>query len=743
MAKIMLVNVTHVEESRVAIVNDGVLEQYEIETINRASIKGNIYNAVVENLLPSIDAAFVRIGDDLKGFLPLDEVNFRLLPAREESRNRGRIGQHLHPNQRIMVQVVREAFAGKPPTVTTYFSLPGRYLVLMPGVDASGISRKIEDPEQRERLRHLMEELRLPEGFGLIVRTAGMDQSKTELQRDLRYLLRLWESIQRSSREADFPGLVYRERDLVLRTLRDYLTPDIQEVWIDSKESYERALEFVRDVMPSKARIFKLYAGDRPIFSEFNLEDQIESIYKRRVPLPSGGEIVIDGTEALTAIDVNSARALRGGAAEETAVQTNLEAASEIARQLRLRDLGGLIVVDFIDMTSPRNRKRVEKAMRDALRADKAKYDVTSISKLGLMEISRQRIKGEKVGASYTTCPTCEGFGLVKNLEPAALSALRKLHTRLAGGSYGRIRMAVPPEVALWILNHKREDLSQLEKRFGVKITVEPKASLLRHEAEFEFFPREKVEPAAHLPAIPGERPAPPPPPDLKEIQTLAEAATGSIPGEGPAGAEAGPAGPAASSSRRRRRRRRRRGKGGLDTGGEAAPAAPAEAPQGAAAEMVPGEVVPEAEPESAAAAVEGEPSLRGASGEPAAQAGGGGRRRRRRRRRRRHGPQPGLEAREGTPPTGADEATPGNGEEPAAEEEPVVPRYVRAEELMPAATGTAQRLDQPRTWGGRPRRRWSRNASQPGAPLRAAPPGPRDPAQPAPEERDEEDEQS
>lgn len=730
MAKIMLVNVTHVEESRVAIVNDGVLEQYEIETVNRASIKGNIYNAVVENLLPSIDAAFVKIGDDLKGFLPLDEVNFRLLPARDEGRGKGRIGQHLHPGQRIMVQVVREAFAGKPPTVTTYFSLPGRYLVLMPGVDASGISRKIEDPEQRERLRTLMEELRLPEGFGLIVRTAGMDQTKTELQRDLRYLLRLWESIQRGSRETDFPGLVHRERDLVLRTLRDYLAPDIQEVWIDSREGHERALEFVRDVMPGKARILKLYTGDRPIFSEFNLEEQIESIYKRRVRLRSGGEIVVDGTEALTAIDVNSARTARAGAAEETAVQTNLEAAAEIARQLRLRDLGGLIVVDFIDMASPRNRKRVEKAMRDALKADKAKYDVTSISKLGLMEISRQRIKGEKVGASYTTCPTCEGFGLVKNVEPAALSALRKLHTRLAGGSYGRIRMAVPPEVALWILNHKREDLSQLERRFAVRITVEPKASLLRHEAEFEFFPREKAEPAAHVAAIPGERPAPPPPPDLKEIQTLAEAASAGEPGA--QAEEAAAAAQAAGTGRRRKRRRRRRGKGAGEQ--------PAEAAVAVAAEV--GDEPPRAELPEEAAGVEIEAPSPPPGEEPApaaefAEAASGGRRRRRRRRRRRgRGRGPEAMAHEGAVAAGTEAAVqPQTGPEADREEEPlVVPRYVRAEELMPAATGGAQRLQQSRRWSNRSRRRWAKTA-----PPAAAPFGPGQ----APPDTEEEDAES
>ncbi|HKQ62106.1 MAG TPA: Rne/Rng family ribonuclease, partial [Candidatus Polarisedimenticolaceae bacterium] len=493
MSKVMLVNVTHVEESRVAVLDSGVLSAYEIETINRTNIKGNLYNAIVESVHPSLEAAFLKIAPELKGFLPLDEVNFKLLPARSDNRKAGRIGQHLHPGQRLIAQVVREPFAGKPPTVSTYFSLPGRYLVLMPGVDSAGVSRKIEDSSQRERLKGIIEELSPPEGFGVIVRTAGMGQSRTELQRDLRYLLRLWESIQRASRATDFPALVYRDADLVIRTIRDHLTPDTDEVWIDSRETYERALEFMTDVMPTKAKTLRLYTDDRPLFNRFNLEEQIERIYKRRVPLPSGGEIVIDGTEALTAIDVNSARSKRQGDAEAIALQTNLEAAEEIGRQLRLRDVGGLVVIDFIDMMASRNQKAVEKTMRDAMKNDKAKCDVTRLSKLGLMEIARQRLKGAKVGATYATCTACEGFGLVKNIESAGLAALRKLQTRVARGGVGRVRAALPPDVAVWMLNNKREDLLQLDLRQGVRVEVEPKPTLLRHQSEFEILPREKV----------------------------------------------------------------------------------------------------------------------------------------------------------------------------------------------------------------------------------------------------------
>ena len=688
MSKVMLVNVTHVEESRVAILENGVLEQYEIETINRTNIKGNIHNAVVENVHPALEAAFLRISGDMKGFLPLDEVNFKLLPARTDSRAKGKIGQHLHAGQKLMVQVVREPFAGKPPTVTTYFSLPGRYLVLMPGADSAGISRKIQDDSQRDRLKKMVEELNPPEGFGLIVRTAGVGQSKTELQRDLRYLLRLWDSIQRASRATEFPGLVYRERDLVIRTMRDYFTQDIDEVWIDSKETYDRALEFVSDVMPAKAKIIKLDTGDRPLFSKFNLEEQIESIYKRRVPLKTGGEIVIDGTEALTAIDVNSKGAPKQGDAEDNALQTNREAAVEIARQLRLRDLGGLVVIDFIDMMAARNQKAVEKVMRDAMKADRAKYDVTRISKLGLMEIARQRIKSEKMGASYATCPVCEGYGLIKNIEPAGLAALRKLQTRCLRTDFGKVHMRVPPEIAHWILNHKRDDLAALERRYGIKVQVEPKPSLLRHESEFEFFPREKVEVPPAL--VAGDRPAPPAPPDLLEMEDEAPTAATAAAAPAPAGAPAenGADGGETGDGGRRRRRRRRRGGRGRGRGGEAMSGAPVE-------ETAPTEETIDDSSEEEAAP---EPA-----GTPQAPGDGTGRRRRRRRRGRRGRGGPEMNGGPAGPGASGEGAAEGWSQPPAAasSEEAVVPRHVSSQELMPAANAGRRRGRRGRGRGG------------------------------------------
>jgi ribonuclease E len=706
MSKIMLVNVTHVEESRVAILENGVLEQYEIETINRTNIKGNIHNAVVENIHPALDAAFLRISGDMKGFLPMDEINFKLLPQRTDSRAKGRIGQHLHPGQKLMVQVVREPFAAKPPTVTTYFSLPGRYLVLMPGADSAGISRKIQDDAQRDRLKKMVEELSPPDGFGLIVRTAGVGQSKAELQRDLRYLLRLWDSIQKASRATEFPGRVYRERDLVIRTMRDYFTQDIDEVWIDSQDTYDRALEFVSDVMPAKAKIIKLYSGDRPLFSKFNLEEQIESIYTRRIPLKSGGEIVIDGTEALTAIDVNSRGAGRQGDAEEGATQTNLEAAEEIARQLRLRDLGGIVVIDFIDMMAVRNQKQIEKAMRDAMKPDRAKYDVTRISKLGLLEISRQRIKAEKMGASYATCPMCEGYGLIKNVEPAGLAALRKLQARCLRNDFGKVHLRVPPEIAHWILNHKREDLSGLERRHGVRVLVEPKGSLLRHESEFEFFPREKVEVPPAL--VTGDRPAPPTPPDLVDMEgpqptppaSPGPVVTATAQATAPDGLERDPEAIAAADREngdagveRRRGRRRRGRRGGRGRGADVVASAQRTAddrpepgpPSGPADEVELAEsfASPTGEAVSPAVSAVVPGPVNNGDGNP-------GQPRRRRRRGRRGRGRGGASA-EAAQWGDESSASPG-GAVAASEDEPKVPRGVVAHELMPAATGGRSR---------------------------------------------------
>ena len=561
MSKIMVINVTHAEESRVGIISDGLLTSFEIESFSREHLKGNIYKGVVHRVQPGLEAAFVEIGADRDAFLPLDVICFRNLtghtrPANgngSEGRRRPRINEVVKPGEEILVQIVKEAFGNKPPTLSTFFSLAGRYLVLLPGSEDAGISRRIEGAD-RARIRELIEKLQPPAGFGIIVRTvAGFDQGERELQRDLTYLLRLWDSIQQAAEAKRAPALIYREHDLVLRNIRDYFTPDIDEIHIDNEEVFERAREFFREVMPDQERVLRLYDGEQPIFSHFNVESQIESVYKRRVGLKSGGSIVIDGTEALTAIDVNSGRSTRGASQEDTAVRTNLEAAAEIARQLRLRDLGGLIVIDFIDMRSPQHIAEVERALRAAMHEDKARHEIGRISQFGLLEISRQRLRPAAAATSYVACPMCDGHGLVRTTESAALVALRKIHHRVSQGDASSIRVSLPPQVAVYILNQKREDLAQLERRYATRIQVLLNETLMSHQSEFEVRPRvegsEETAPKLRLGGV--------------AMVAAAEPAADEAPAAGPdGGGEAGGGAGETAPQRRKRRRGRKRGRG-------------------------------------------------------------------------------------------------------------------------------------------------------------------------------------
>lgn len=511
MSKVMLINVILEEESRVAIVDNGILDFFEIETLGKASLKGNIYKGVVENVNSALQAAFVNCGWDKPGFLPFDEVNFKVLPSSKGRKGPSRIQDHIAPGREIMVQVIRDKFNNKPPSLTTYYSLPGRYLVLTPYTDASGISRRIEDEEQRAKLKKLVEDLRAHDKYGVIVRTAGLDQDRKELTRDLGFLIRLWETIEQAAGSVPrAPCLIYKERGLALRTIRDHLTDDIDEVWIDDEEVYEGALRFVRAIAPHQEPRVHLYKEGKPLYTRFNLEDQIETIYKRRVPLKSGGEIVIEGTEAMTAIDVNSSRS-REQSVEELALRTNTEAAAEIARQLRLRDIGGLIVIDFIDMTSTKHTRSVEKVLLDGMRRDKAKYDATRISKLGILEISRQRLKAAKSTATYVSCPTCDGAGSVRTTEAAAFSALRRIQTRVVRGDVGVLTAAVPQEVALYLLNVQRDELVALEARYAVRIHLVPRQDFPKERCEIETTSPEApktLEPAPPAREAVGLRPA-------------------------------------------------------------------------------------------------------------------------------------------------------------------------------------------------------------------------------------------
>ncbi len=559
MPKVMLINVTHSEESRVGIINEGVLESFEIESLSREHLKGNIYKGVVHRIHPALEAAFVDIGAERDAFLPLDEICFRNLarpPAQkspggggdtDNGRQRRRIREVLRPGEEILVQIAKEQFANKPPTLTTFYSLPGRYLVLLPGSDDTGISRRIEG-EERIRLRKLVADLQPQEGFGVIVRTAAaIDEDSSELERDLAYLQRLWESVQETAKNKRSPGLVYREHDIVLRTIRDFFAPDIDEIHIDNEEVFERARDFFRNVMPAGEHVLHFYRGEQPIFSAFDVESQIELVFKRRVPLRSGGSIVIDTTEALTAIDVNSGGSVRGPNPEETAFRTNQEAVAEVTRQLRLRDIGGLIVIDFIDMREPRHVHEIEQAMRQNMQPDKARHEVGRISRFGLMQVSRQRLRPAAMATTYTSCPMCDGHGAVRTTESAALVALRKVHNRVALGDIASVNVSLPTSVAVYLLNQKRDELVRLEHRYDTQIQVHQDDRLMPHEVQIDArqrAKREKTEPAVRPGAVAvAEEP-------VLSNQDDRETTDGTAAADGP------------TTRKRRRRRGRRRGSG-------------------------------------------------------------------------------------------------------------------------------------------------------------------------------------
>ena len=490
MIRKMLINAQDPEESRMAIVEDGILAELIVETSLAAPTRGNIYKAKIVNVEPSLQAVFVDYGEPRHGFLPFSEIHpsyYAPSTQEREKESRPRIQELIRRDQEVLVQMERGEMGTKGAALTTYISLPGRYLVLMPGSDGGGISRKIEGEKERRKIKEIVQELGVPAGMGVIVRTAGLDRAKTDLGKDLQYMLRLWESIQGKAEKTPAPALIYKERDLVIRSIRDYFTPEVEEVLIDNKEIFNQAKEFFRTIMPRYQNKLKLYGEKRPLFSKYELEKQIETIYQRRVPLQSGGSISVDPTEALVSVDVNSGRATQGRGMEETALRTNLEAAGEIARQLRLRDLGGLVVIDFIDMYDRKHKQEVERSLRNALKRDKARMEVGRISRFGLLELSRQRIRSALSEKTSTPCENCEGTGLVKSKESAALSVLRQVRAGLARGGCTQVRVELPEEVATYLLNQKREELFRLEKLFGLKIQIAGHPGLPHHRTHISF----------------------------------------------------------------------------------------------------------------------------------------------------------------------------------------------------------------------------------------------------------------
>ncbi|BCB26383.1 hypothetical protein SKTS_12690 [Sulfurimicrobium lacus] len=490
--KRMLFNATQAEELRVAIVDGQKLIDLDIESAGKEQRKSNIYKGVITRIEPSLEAAFIDYGTDRHGFLPFKEVarSFFNLPEGVEV-SKARIQDALKEGQELIVQVEKDERGNKGAALTTFISLAGRYLVLMPNNPrGGGVSRRIEG-EDRDELRETMAQLDVPAGMSIIARTAGIGRTLEELQWDLNYLLQLWRAIESASTLQSGAFLIYQEGSLVIRAIRDYFQPDIGEILIDTTEVYEQAMQFMSHVMPNNVGKVKLYTDDVPLFSRFQIEHQIETAFSREVSLPSGGAIVIDHTEALVSVDVNSARATRGSDIEQTAFNTNLEASDEIGRQLRLRDLGGLVVIDFIDMESQKNQREVENRLRDALRHDRARVQMGKISRFGLLELSRQRLQPSLGETSHIPCPRCHGTGHIRGTESSALHILRILQEEAMKENSSAIHAQVPVDVATFLLNEKRADIYGIESRHKVSVVLIPNVHLetphytivrLRHE---------------------------------------------------------------------------------------------------------------------------------------------------------------------------------------------------------------------------------------------------------------------
>jgi len=634
----MLINAQNPAELRVAVTSGDALEDFKVDVGERGLTRGNIYFGIIANIQPSLNAAFIDYGTDKHGFLAIQDVVPDAYYHQPRKGQKPRIETVLEKGQPIVVQITREPEGSKGAALTTNLSLAGRYLVLMPFEKTRGVSRKVTSEEHREALRKMVASLTVPEGCGVIVRTNALDQNKTTLNRDLSALVRLWKRISAEARQSRKTKLLYSDQDIVLQALRDYLDPTIEEVLVDEEQAYERAEEYMKAFMPrSKTKLIR-YQERLPLFSAHRLEPQIERIFERSVPLPSGGSIVIDPTEALTAIDVNSGRSTRAGSQEETAVQTNLEAANEVARQLRLRDIGGLVVVDFIDMRHRRSQTKVEKVLREAMKTDKARCQIDRISSNGLLEINRQRIQQAIHLRTHRACPTCSGVGRIRSPEIVALHLVRAIEARAAEGFMKGVQVQLHPELADFIQNHRRAELLRLEEEFTVTIELIASPRLHRGEQEVSWFARDRAEvqrlekEAAEARRIAAEqsqaasiRQREELPEDFEEDDLEEEPEEDLLDEQ-----EAAPEG-ASKARRRRRRGGRKRGgakrRGGAKDGADGAEEARSEGGRQVAARA---KTPAAADGRSAATAAEGER----AEGE--AEGPGRGRRRRRRSRRRR-----------------------------------------------------------------------------------------------------------
>ncbi|MGV1100114.1 Rne/Rng family ribonuclease [Thiovibrio sp. JS02] len=488
----LLINTDEPEECRVVLLEGGKVESFYVETVSQAQTKGNIYKGRITAVEANLQAAFVDYGNEKNGFLPFSDIHpeYYSKEVGEDTHWKDlHIQDVISKGEEVLVEVVKEPTGNKGATLTTYLSLPGRYLVLMPGSDSAGISRKIESEAERNKLREMVDSVSIPEGIGYIIRTASQEITKTALAQDVRFLLNLWKEIKKKGQTAKTPSLLHKEQNIISRFLRDHFTTDIQEILVDNEEALLQVENFL-ELLPAaqrKSTVAKLHKGSQPLFHQYHVEKQIEQIYQPTVPLPSGGSIVINPTEALVAIDVNSGRTGKDKNFEDAIFLANMEAAEELTRQLRLRDLGGLIVVDFIDMRESKHIREVEKKVRDCMKRDKAKVDFSKISKFGLMQISRQKMAAPVAVGSYRICPHCQGRGMVRSVETQALVHLRHLQTGVSRKQIKKVLCRLPMEVAQYILNKKRADLLELEQENQVEIQVIADPAMPPTESKIDF----------------------------------------------------------------------------------------------------------------------------------------------------------------------------------------------------------------------------------------------------------------
>jgi len=478
--KLMLINAVHPEQSRVSIIDDQYLQELDIESAHKVQTKSNIYKGTVTKVEASLQAAFVEYGAGRQGFLPLHDIHLDYWKEGADKNTDPRkvnIQDILAPKQSVLVQVVKEERGNKGAALTTYISLAGRYLVLSPNASRGGISRKLKD-EDRRAIKAILVQLNVPENMGLIVRTAGKDQKLEALQRDVAYLQRLWDEIRIKSESAPSPSLIYLEGDLATRAIRDHFTDDINEIWVDQHDVYQRTKQFVHAVLPGKEKLVKLYRGKKPLFRHYGIEDQCEEIHEREIRLPSGGAIVFDPTEALTSIDVNSSRSTGKKHIDDTALDTNMEAAREIARQLRIRDIGGLIVIDFIDMANRKHGQQVEEELRTSCKTDKARVQFARISRFGLLEMSRQRLRPSIRESTTEICPRCMGRGRVRIVESMALQMLTCMEDHAEAGKKPTLLVQVPKEVGEYLMNNKRQYVARIEENYDMQINLQIRPDL-------------------------------------------------------------------------------------------------------------------------------------------------------------------------------------------------------------------------------------------------------------------------